>query len=155
MKLPKVHGSDLHRRGRAFPVDFAGELNLVFIAFQQWQQEHVDTWVPFAAQLEDEVPGFHFYEFPTIRQMNLLSRTFINEGMRAGIQDAETRARTITLYLNKEAFRDALDIPNENNIWVYLFDQDGNVLWRASGPFDLKLGEGLRQVIAERLLAVA
>ncbi len=37
----------------------------------------------------------------------------LNEGMRAGIPERATRAHTITLYLDKAAFRQALAIPDE------------------------------------------
>lgn len=42
-------------------------------------------------------------------------------------------ARTITLYLDKRAFNQALDIGDEKNIWLYLFDKAGNVLRRIDG----------------------
>jgi hypothetical protein len=67
--------------------------------------------------------------------------------MRAGIPNDATRARTITLYLDKHAFRKALDIQNEQTIWVYLFDKSGNVFWRIEGRFTKEKGEALRKAI--------
>jgi len=155
MQFPKVSGTDLKRRKRTFPADFAGDLNLVFIPFQQWHQAHVDTWVPTMLKLEEDFPGFRFYEFPTIQRMNVISRTFINEGMRAGIRDEETRGRTVTLYIDKEPFKAALDIPNEENIWLFLCAGDGQIFWRSTGPFDLKLGASLREIVEEKNLTTA
>jgi len=151
MQLPIVGGKNLSRQRMTFPTDFAGQLNLVFIAFQQWQQAQVDSWVPLAESLGQEFAGFAYYEFPTIQPMNILSRTFINEGMRAGIRDQATRERTITLYLNKDRFRDALEIPHEDEIWVMLFDRQGQVLWRANGAFSLEKGEALRAAVSAAL----
>ena len=143
MQLPTVSGKNLARQTLTFPADFTGELNLVFIAFQQWQQDHVNTWVPLAEQLRQTIPGFEYYEFPTIQRMNIVARTFVNEGMRAGIPDKATRRRTITLYIDKRPFKEALDIPTEDQIWLYLFDKQGNVLWRTSGPFTPEQGAAL------------
>jgi hypothetical protein len=42
---------------------------------------------------------------PTIRALNAFSKFFINEGMRAGIPNPKSRERTITLYLEKDDFR--------------------------------------------------
>ena len=67
--------------------------------------------------------------------------------MRAGIPNDATRARTITLYLDKRAFRKALNIDNEQNIWVYLFDKSGNVLWCAEGRFTKEKSEALRNFL--------
>lgn len=143
MKLPVVNGSNLRRQKMVFPDDFAGTINLVFIAFLRRHQELIDEWVPFVEQLAQEDPHFHYYEFPTLPRRGPIYRTFLNEGMRAGIPNLTTRARTITLYLDKRAFRKALDIDNEQNMWVYLFDRSGDVLWRAEGRFTKDKGEAL------------
>jgi len=143
MQFPAVIGSNLQRRKLDLPQDFEGELNLVLIAFQQWQQTQVDTWIPFARQLEESYPAVRYYELPTIRRLNTLARTFINEGMRAGIPDLVARERTITLYLDKNAFRQALQLPHEDDIYVLLLDHQGRVLWRAEGAFTPEKGDSL------------
>lgn len=143
MQFPTVTGSNLHRKKLTLPQDLQGELNVVLIAFQQWQQTQVDTWIPFARQLENTHPGLHYYELPTIQRLNVLARTFINEGMRAGLPDPVVRERTITLYLDKDKFRQALELPHEDEIYVLLLDSQGQVLWRAEGVFTPEKGESL------------
>jgi hypothetical protein len=145
MQFPTVTGSNLQRSKLTLPQDFQGELNLVLIAFQQWQQTQVDTWIPFARQLEETHPGVRYYELPTIQQLNVLVRTFINEGMRAGLPDPVVRERTITLYLDKDEFRQALQLPHEDHIYVLLLDRQGQVLWRAEGDFTPEKGESLAE----------
>jgi hypothetical protein len=147
MQFPTVSGSNLQRNKLTLPQDFQGELNLVLIAFQQWQQTQVDTWIPFARQLEKDHPAVRYYELPTIQRLNTLARTFINEGMRAGIPDLVARERTITLYLDKKAFREALQLPGEDDIHVLLLDRQGWVLWRAEGAFTPDKGESLAAAI--------
>jgi ATP10 protein len=147
MQFPTVSGSNLQRSKLTLPQDFQGELNLVLIAFQQWQQTQVDTWIPFARQLEKDHPALRYYELPTIQRLNTLARTFINEGMRAGIPDLVARERTITLYLDKKAFREALQLPGEDGIHVLLLNRQGQVLWRAEGAFTPDKGKFLAAVI--------
>jgi hypothetical protein len=147
MKLPIVKGSNLKRQKMIFPDDFAGTINLVFIAFLRRHQDLIDEWVPFVEQIAQEKPDFHYYEFPTLPSKGPIYRTFLNEGMRAGIPNEATRARTITLYLDKRAFRKALNIDNEQNIWVYLFDKSGNVLWCTEGRFTKEKSEALRNFL--------
>lgn len=149
-QFPVVSGYNLNRQEFEFPRDFGGDLNLVIIAFQQYHQTIVNTWIPFAQEVEVSYPGFMYYEFPTIYEMPAISRTFINEGMRAGIPDQTARKRTITLYIDKEAFKSALDIPNENSIQILLVDRDGDILWRTAGEYtEDKAGE-LFEVIKDR-----
>ncbi len=149
MQLPTVSGKNLLRQEMVFPRDFGTALNLVFIPFQQWQQRQVDSWVPFVARLATAVPDFDFYEFPTIYRMNWFGRTFINEGMRAGIPNPDTRRRTVTLYLKKRPFRQALAIDNEDDITVMLLDRQGQVLWRSRGAFTDEKGAELETAVSE------
>ena len=76
-----------------------------------------------------------YYELPTIYKLPTLSRTFINEGMRAGIPDQTARERTVTLYLDKEMFKDALEIKSEEVITLFLVNRKGDLLWRTEGVF--------------------
>ncbi|MFN2103726.1 MAG: hypothetical protein ACK2UJ_02555 [Candidatus Promineifilaceae bacterium] len=147
MQLPSVKGRNLLRRKMSFPDDFAGDTNLVFIAFLRRHQDLIDEWVPFIEELAGDHPELHYYEFPTLPRRGPIYRTFLDEGMRAGIPDQATRARTITLYLDKHAFRESLGIENEQNMWLYLFDKSGRVLWRTEGKFSLTKGAALRDAL--------
>lgn len=135
MIFPAVKGSNLSGREYALPADFEGELNVVAIAFQMWHQNEVNTWMPLLEQLERRLPSLRAYELPVIRSMNRFNQWVIDQGMRGGIPDRTTRNRTITLYLDKERFRQALGLPNENHIYVLLVDRQGRVYWQASGPY--------------------
>jgi hypothetical protein len=148
--FPVISGFNLNRQEFEFPRDFGGELNLVIVAFQQYQQLTVNTWLPFAQEVESAFPGFIYYELPTINEMPAFSRTFINEGMRAGIPDQKARQRTITLYLDKDRFKAALDIPNENDVYLFLVDRDGNILWRTLGEYSEDKASELVTVIQEQ-----
>jgi hypothetical protein len=143
VQFPTVIGSNLQRQKLELPRGFQGELNLVLIAFQQWQQTQVNTWIPFARQLEGDHAEVRYYELPTIRRLNVLARTFINEGMRAGIPDPVARERTITLYVDKETFRESLQLSREDDIHVLLLDRHGQVLWQAEGAFTTDKGDSL------------
>ena len=149
MQFPSVKGKNLDRETQTFPADFEANLNLVFIAFQQWQQASINTWLSFSASLEQERDDFMYYEFPTIQAMNPIFRTFINEGMRAGIPDPKSRQRTVTLYLDKEDFRASLDMGDEEQIFVLLVRQDGEVLWRTRAEFSEEKASSLLRVIGQ------
>jgi len=145
--FPLVSGFNLDRQEFIFPQDFEGNLNLLIVPFQQYQQQIVNTWIPFAQEAEATFPGFIYYELPTIYEMPVLSRTFINEGMRAGIPDQTARERTITLYLDKSKFKSALNISNENDIYLFVVDRNGEILWRANGAYTQDKADSLLQFI--------
>ena len=133
MKFPLVTGKDLNGVLHKIPDKLEGKLNFLIVAFQQWQVQPIETWVPFLQTLVTEHPQIQFYELPTLRKFNVLSQRIIDSGMRSGIRDQEMRARTITLYIDKSEFSKALDIPTEDTIYLFLVDCDGNMLWRDSG----------------------
>ena len=146
-QFPTVSGYNLNRQELEFPRDFEGKLNLVIVPFQQYQQTIVNTWIPTMQEIEASFPGFIYYELPTIYEMPALSRTFINEGMRAGIPDETARQRTITLYLDKKTFKEALDIQSEDDIYLFLVTQGGNILWRSTGEYSPEKATSLLKFI--------
>ena len=149
VQLPTVSGKNLLRQKMVFPRDFAGEINLVFIPFQRWHQNQVDSWVPLVEKVASELSTFHYYEFPTLERMNRLSQMFLNEGMRAGIPNEGTRGRTVTLYLDKVLLRKALAIPDESETVIILFDRQGRQLWRTNGAFSEEKGAELQTAVSE------
>jgi hypothetical protein len=145
--FPIVSGSNLNRHELEFPRDFAGELNLLFVPFLQEQQFTVNTWIPFAEELEASHPDVHYYELPTIQDMPLISRTFINEGMRAGIPNPKARERTVTLYIDTARFMQATGIPSKNDVHILLVNRQGEILWRAMGNFVQAKGDELLKAV--------
>ena len=148
MTFPTVNGSNLQRAKLTLHQDFEGDYNLLFIAFQQWQQDEVNTWIALAENCEARFPGLVYYELPTIRVLSGISKFFINEGMQAGIPNPKSRERTITLYLEKDDFRTALDMQDEEHIFALLIDHQGNELWRARGPYNQSSEAGLLEVLS-------
>jgi len=149
--FPQATGSNLLRKRIELPGGLTEQFNIVVIAYQQWQQPHGDTWIPTLGELEQAFPGLADYELPTIYEMNFLSRTFLNEGMRAGIPNQKARERTITLYLDKAGFRRSLGIESEGEITVLLIDRAGQVYWRTTGVFEEVKARELAQTLAKHI----
>jgi hypothetical protein len=150
IRFPTVTFDNLERKSFTLPRDFGGERNVVFIAFQRLQQADIDTWVPFVKALVARTPGSEYYEIPTIKRMIAPMRWMINSGMRGGIDDRGARERTITLYLDKEPFKRALGIANEDTIHVLIVDREGRVLWRTTGAFSEEEGRHLERALTAR-----
>ncbi len=149
MRFPNVSGHNLDREQITFPDDFAGQYNFVLIAFQQWQQADINTWLPFVHAQVSKHDEVTYYEFPVIQSRNMLARWFINEGMRAGIPDPVSRRQTVTLYLDKSTFRSELEIETEQDIVVLLVDRSGKVLARSQGKFTPEKAAALRNPALE------
>lgn len=149
MTFPTVNGVNLLRQKKTLPQDFQGEFNLLFIPFKQWQQAEVNSWMGLVKTLEEQVSSLFYYELPTIRSLNTLSRWFINEGMRAGIPNPKTRERTITLYIDKQAFQAAMNMTDEEHIYVVLVDRQGNELFRTRAAHSQEGEAALRLALGQ------
>ena len=151
MHFPEITSENLAHETFHLPGDFEGNLNLCLIAFQRWHQPLINSWIPLARQLEETHPRFRYYEFPVIRRLNPLFRSFIDQGMRTGIPEPVARHKTITLYTDKAAFKRALDIDDEEEIHLRLVDREGAVHWSAVGAVTKEAADALTEAV-ERLL---
>jgi hypothetical protein len=147
-RFPEVRGTNLEGRDFSLPGGFEGERNIVFIAFVRGQQAQVDTWLPLARRLKEEVPGVRAYELPTIRELPGFIRGWIDGGMASGIADRQARESTITLYLDKEPFRRSLRIETEETITVAVVDREGTVYWQTLGVWTPEKEAILRKVVS-------
>lgn len=146
-RLPIVAGRDINGNDFVVPTDFAGDLNLVLMAFAREHQDDVNTWLPHVRELEASSQGFRVYEVPTLWEMSWFQRKRLDFWMSAGIRDPLARATTITLYTDLQAIQSALEIPDFDSIHVLLVDRDGLVVWRSEGAFSQTKFEGLTKAL--------
>ncbi len=146
-RFPAVSGDNLNGKRFNLPRDFEGALNIVVIAFQREQQHDVDGWMPFLKTLAKDGNDVRIYELPTLGRGYRLMRPIIDGGMRGGIPDYRVRAATITLYIDKTPFRRALELPDEDHIYVLAVDREGRVHARGAGLFTPESGAEFRQAV--------
>ena len=100
-----------------------------------------------AATVFPSITGQNLNGVPTLPKVDALFRWFIDGGMRRGIPDTAARDVTITLYIDKGPFDDALGIASESDITVLLLKPTGAILWRTTGAFTAAKGAGLMDVL--------
>lgn len=118
------------------PDDLPGNLRIIIVAFQRWQQLLVSGWTPLLTDLAQKTPGLTVWEVPALSRLYAAGRFYIDGGMRAGIRDAETRRHTLTAYTDLRAFCSALGIARMDTIRIYVVDRDGEVVFEAEGEVD-------------------
>jgi hypothetical protein len=150
-KFPSVSGSNLNKERIRIPSELKGKYNVLLVPFQQWQQGLVNSWVPFLEHIMESNQKLDYYELPTIRKMNVFFRRMIDGGMRGGIPSLDTRARTVTLYIDKEPFKDTLGIPTESTLYLYLVDREGTIHWRETGELSDEKATSLENALSKLL----
>jgi hypothetical protein len=139
--FPRVRGRSLLGADLGLPEDLPGDRTLVVVAFRQWHQAIVDRWI--ARAVADGIPPTPrgaparlpraVIEVPVLSMRWRPVRRAIDGGMIAGIRDPDVLARTITVYTSVGGFQASLEIPDSDQVHVFVVRPDGTVLARASG----------------------
>jgi hypothetical protein len=134
VRFPRLEARDLEGRARALPDAFAGELNLVIVAFRREQQAMVDTWIAWFSAIALQHPTLGCYEVPVIATRWSPARPLIDGGMAQAVRAQEARRRTLTVYTDVRRVTDSLAIDETDTVTVLLIDVHGRLRWRTTGP---------------------
>jgi len=145
-QFPNIDTKDLNGRSLNLPADFNANRALLLIAFEQEQQTQINTWLPFAEQLENQGRA-KFYELPVLPSALRLVGGMIENGMRSGIPSQATRAKTLTLYTNVTRFRKNLGLGGKNQIYAVVIDRQGRVLTVQSGTYSSAKADQIRAAL--------
>ncbi|MEJ6563285.1 MAG: hypothetical protein QNL85_06235 [Euryarchaeota archaeon] len=131
--FPTIIGKNLNKQVTAIPDDFSEQPLIVIAAFQRWHQDLVDQSMENLDKMNMN-ETHTIIEVPVIKKSSMLQRMRLDGLMRAAISDVGVRQRTITVYLDKQAFRDSLNIANEDTMYWFLVDHaTKSILLRGSG----------------------
>ena len=119
--FPSVTGRNLNKKTVTVPDDYNNEPLLVIAALQQWQQRVVDEVIA-AFDANGLGENHTIIEIPVIQRSTRFRQIRLDAIMRAVIRDRDIRQRTVTVYLDKKAFRDSLDIPTDSAVHWFLID---------------------------------
>lgn len=146
--FPTIGARNLQGLDVMLPAAFAGDRNIVMVAFKRDHQDLVDSWVPWLEKRATTDPGLSFYELPTIGRIWAPVRNLIDGGMAAAIREPVILQRTLTIYGDVSRLTRPLGIDDRSTITVLLVDGNGAVRWQAAGGFDPEtarsLGNALR-----------
>ena len=150
-RFPSIEGKNINGRHFKLPAEFEGLYNVVAIAYDDLQQPDVDDWISRIRNLEDAYPDIRIYELPVVREMPWFQRERYEFWMSSDTTDTKTRASTITLYTDVQAFNWFLKITDPTEITVALVDRFGNILWHERGKFNEPKFEALENNIINLL----
>ena len=135
--FPRVDARDLEGRDVSLPDAFAGDRNVVIVAFRRNQQALVDSWVPWLEDRAAADPGLRFYELPTIGRVWAPVRNMIDGGMAAAIREPVVLRRTLTIYGDVGRLTGPLGIDDRSTVTLLALDGVGTVQWAGTGGFDV------------------
>ena len=103
-RFPPVTGKNLNKETLTIPDDYNEKNLLAIVAFQQWHQKVVDDMIAiFEASNLDR--NHSIIEVPVIQRSTKFRQIRLDTLMRVAIRDRRIRQRTVTVYIDKQAFR--------------------------------------------------
>lgn len=135
MFFPTVRGQSLDGRLVTIPFSLAGEFNVLLVLFDPTHQFAVQTWLKPLKTIRRQYKRVRFYEVPTLGIMPAEDQVAQDRILKQSVvlEDQLSLETVITIYVQKERFEGLLDIPHEDNLYVFLIDNAGEVLWRTEG----------------------
>ena len=147
VRFPSLEGHDIDHRRYLVPDELEGSFNFLLVAYDRYHQRLVNTWMDRARELEQRHPHLRVYEIPLIRRLSWFGRRQLDYWMSRGISDPLARATTITIYTDVERVNERLNIPNTDDIRLFLVDNAGAVYWKGSGAYDARQFRTLEQTV--------
>lgn len=133
-RFPTVKGKSLSGNEVVIPDDVEGEVVMVGVAFKREAQEMLDSWTHFFDVLCEGKKDI--YELPMIEgSLWKIFSGFIDRGMKSGIPE-EQHDKVITHYGDVSDFKERLEIEDDDLGYVFLLDEDGQILFKGEGHAD-------------------
>ena len=145
--FPNISGKNLNGDQFIVPSSLEKPINILVVAFKHSQQEMVDTWLKPLAQMELENKKVKYYEFPVMARMGSWKRWMIYNGMKMGIRDTKQRSRTVSFHIDKDPFKAALNIIDEDSIHLVIVKQDGSIKGAIEGVYSSDKLQSLRKIL--------
>ena len=106
--FPSITGKNLNKERITVPDDFLDKHLILLLGYQRWHQPIIDDSIH-SLEASGMEQTHHIIEIPVIKPSSWLAQMRLDGLMRAAIRDTAVRQRTITVYLDKQKFRDQLN----------------------------------------------
>lgn len=149
LRLPSISGANLDGQSATFPEALRAPLNFIVMPFDREQQVRAIEWVPVFQELIGAEESIDFYSLAALPDLAPAIRLLVSGGMSAAVSDAAVRARTYLFYLEDQAaFLQALNVPDDEIMRVYLVNQIGELLYAGQGDATPEAIAALREAFA-------
>ncbi len=146
--FPTFSGENLLGYAVVFPDAFTAEYTLAVVMFGREHLPKIDDWIEIVIEFEDIYPDLAFYGVPIFPDVAPFARVAAKGGMVVGL-DSSLHDNVIMIFLeNRDEILPVLDLPDFENMQVYIINIDGEILWRIEGDFTEEKAEELRQQVA-------
>jgi hypothetical protein len=135
--FPTLKGDDLTGKSIQIPKDSMGKPTFVILGYSYKAREKSDKWlIEYEKHLSDNT---NFYLIPMMgnKTSTKAMSFFINSAMKNGTP-AKEQSHVITVYEDLNPIKKVLSFDEKEDLYVYLLDSKGNIVWSDRGSFNYK-----------------
>ena len=147
--FPLLKGTNLKMENLSVPDDLPGEIKLILVAYDTDQQVFVDKWLKPLEELNEAYPQLAGYYIPLLPTSASNAALPILGGMTLAAGSDRDRERTIVVFTDVDAFNALVDVPDKDEVQLFLLDADNQIRWHGSGSYDHDTLSSLENVLAE------
>ena len=148
IRLPIFSGENLSGDVLTFPDAFETEYIITVILFDREQQERAADWLPVIEELAEARENLSFYDIPVFPEIPPIARTAARLGLRVQLDEHLHDLLVMVFLEDLNAFLEAMEIPDVENIQVYIMTDEGVALWHVEGDYTEEKAEALREQVA-------
>ncbi len=145
--FPQLVGTNLKMQSVTVPADLVGDLRLVVVAYDTDQQPVVDKWLRPLEDLNTRYPQLTGYYLPLLPRSAADAAIAILGGMTLAAKDDRDRERTVVVFTDVPEFNALVDVPNTDEVHLFLLDTAGKIRWHGFGAFQPETLESLEAAL--------
>ena len=147
--FPLLKGTNLKMENLSIPDELSGEYKLILVAYDTDQQVFVDKWLKPLEELNQRYPQLAGYYVPLLPTSAVDAALPILGGMTIAASSDHDRKRTIVVFTDVDTFNVLVDVPDKDEVQLFLLDADNQIRWHGSGSYDHDTLSSLENVLAE------
>jgi len=151
VKFPEIRGMALNNIPFTIPNDLRSKLNILILPCEKSNKLNLERWISFMKTLISDIHFLDYYQINIYNKRLKVLRRYMSRRARRSILNRNID-KIINFYYDLNIFKNSLNLESYKNVYIFLINQEGDILWRTEGIYDLDKAQLLKQKIIEHMI---
>lgn len=151
VKFPEIRGMALNNLPFTIPNDLRSKLNILILPCGKANRLNLERWISFMETLISDINFLDYYQINIYNKGLRVLRRYMSRRARRSILNRNID-RIINFYHDLNILKNSLNLEAYKNVYIFLINQEGDILWRTEGIYDLDKAQLLKQKIIEYMI---
>ncbi|MFN8578788.1 MAG: hypothetical protein U0354_18320 [Candidatus Sericytochromatia bacterium] len=146
--FPEIKGEDLTGKLVEIPRDATGKPTFIILGYSYRAREITEKWLQEYERKFSKNTNFYLVPMMGNKVATKAMSFFINQSMKSGTPVNEHK-HVITVYQDLNPIKKSLNFVSNEDVYVYLLDTNGKIIWSETGKFNRKSFYELEEKLKE------